>query len=35
MAALLLIGAWLWLKVDATEQLAPETQGATTAVGLV
>ncbi len=30
MAALLLLGAWLWLKVDPTERLIPGTRGAST-----
>jgi hypothetical protein len=34
MTALLLIGAWLWLKVDPEEQLVPETRTATSTIGV-
>ena len=34
MTALLLIGAWLWLKVDPDEQLVPETRTATSTIGV-
>ncbi len=34
MAALLLIGAWLWLKVDPTQTLIPQTQAAATTAGI-
>ena len=34
MAALLLIGAWLWLKVDAAEALIPQTQAPPTTAAI-